>query len=141
MNLDALETFEDSGARAVAFFGTPARMRFSWNPSLDPRRLRVSYDETQRDPNAIDQQLSTLPDYYIGMVAARVSLDCIPDLMDKTPEREKSLEIRAARLTTKLVEWEKKWEWKTNDRHQQGSTTRPAFNRGRSGWGRFSGQL
>jgi hypothetical protein len=137
VNLDALETFEHSGERAIAFYGTPARMRFSWDPSLDPERIRISYDEVFSDPQAVDVQIDTLPDYYIGMVAARVSLNCIPDIMDKAPEREGALTIRAQRLTIRLDEWEKKWEWKTNDKHQQGSTQRPAFNRNRAGWGRW----
>jgi hypothetical protein len=141
VNLDALETYEQSGQRAVAFFGAPSRMRFSWDASLETRRLRVSYDEVVADPQALDAALGTLPDYYIGMVAARVSLDCIPDLMDKAPEREAALGIRAARLTVRLAEWEKKWDWKVNDKHQQGHTSRPAFNRGRSGWGRSSGLM
>lgn len=136
VNLDALGTFEQSGQRAIAFFGAPPRMRFSWDPSQDSRRLRVSYDEIVSDPEAIDAALRTLPDYYIGMVAARVALDCIADLMEKAPEREKALDVRGARLTVKLYEWEKKWDSKVNDKHQQGHTSRPSFNRGRSGWGR-----
>lgn len=139
VNLDALETFEQSGERAIAFYGAPAKMRFSWDPSLDPSRVRITYDETISDPQAVDALLDTLPDYYIGMVAARVCLDCIPDMMDKAPEREAALAIRADRHSTRLKEWEKKWEWKTNDKHQQGSTQRPAFNRNRSGWGRSPG--
>lgn len=136
VNLDALETFEELGTRAVAFFGTPSRMRFSWDPTQDARRLRVSYDEVIRDPQTVDAAILALPNYYIGMVAARAGLDCIADLMEKAPEREKALDIRGARLTVKLGEWEKKWDSKVNDKHQQGHTSRPAFNRGRAGWGR-----
>jgi hypothetical protein len=136
VNLDVLEAAKDAGELAVSFFGTPTRMRFSWDPSQDSRRLRVTYDETVADPTGPDQLLRGLPDYYVPMVAARVSLDCIPDLMDKMPAREKSLEIRSGRLTMKLVEWERKWDWKTQDKHQQGQTQRGAFNRNRSGWAR-----
>lgn len=136
VNLDALEIFEQAGQQAVAFFGAPSRMRFSWDPSLETRRIRISYDEVVADPQAIDATLVTLPDYYIGMVGARVALDCIPDLMDRAPDREKALDIRMARLSVRLAEWEKKWESKVNDKHQQGHTSRPAFNRGRDGWGR-----
>lgn len=136
VNLDVLEDAKDSGELAVSFFGTPQRMRFSWNPQQDSRRIRVSYDETQADPTAVDQLLSTLPDYYVPMVAAHVGLDCLPDVMDKWPEREKTLEIRGSRLSVKLVEWERKWDWKQNDHHQQGQTRRGAFNRNRSGWAR-----
>jgi hypothetical protein len=136
VNLDVLEAAKDAGELAVSFFGSPTRMRFSWDPTQDTRRLRVSYDETVADPAAVDQLLRGMPDYYVPMVAARVSLDCVPDLMDKMPAREKSLEIRGSRLSVKLAEWERKWDWKVQDKHQQGQTKRGAFNRNRSGWAR-----
>jgi hypothetical protein len=129
---DMLETFEQSGTMAVCFFGTPARMRFSWDPTQDSRRIRILYDEILSDPQAIDSDISTIPDYFVPMVAARVALDCLADVLERAPEREASLAVRGERLLTRLREFEKLWDAKRLGPKKQGVTFRPAFNRNRT---------
>jgi len=131
-----LELFEREGQRAVAFFGSPTRLRFSFDPTVTAQRVKVSYDEILLEPQAIDAQIAALPAYYIPMVGARAALDCMADVVERDPSREAAIQIREARLIKRLEEWDKKFENWCATPNQQGPTTRPAFNRGRSGWGR-----
>lgn len=135
VDLDELEQFKQAGQFAIALYGTPRRMRFSWDPTLDPRRVRINYDEIQPDPQ-FEGQVATIPSYYATMVACRNAVDCIADILEKTPANEAALMIRMARVSKRLEEFEARWQTKIYAGNKEGRHLRGAFNRGRSGWGR-----
>jgi hypothetical protein len=136
VDIQDLELYEREGKRGVAIFGDPKRLKFSWDPTISSQRVKISYDEILPEPQAIDTQIAALPEYYIPMVAARVALDCMADIIDRDPSRAAAIEVREGRLTVRLAEWERKWDnWRATP-DQQAPMTRPAFNRNRNGWAR-----
>lgn len=133
VNKADLAPYEHSGRPAVAFYGTPKRMCFSWDPVADQSRIRVSYDETVPDV-ATPQSAIFLPEYFAPMVGVRVARPCIAYILKVSPDKKESLDLRLSLLTEEKSEWEAEWKIKRFTSEQQGATRRLPFNRNRPGW-------
>lgn len=110
---DVQDTAKD-GIVAVAFYGTPPSMRWSFDPAEDIQiECKLWYEPLIEEPStlAASPQISQA---FHSMVAIRTALLCSPHLKGG----EETANQLTATLTTQLAQWEGKWKlWVLLDRN------------------------
>jgi hypothetical protein len=138
VNLANLNAMARDGVRACSFYGTPRRVRFSWDVRERPDFMRVWYEPTVPDFTDLSQR-PKLPDYYHSMISHRASLKALPHLLtlhgDEVPPAVVAfVKLQSETLRAELSEWEAAFkEWRTTPR-QQARTRIPGFHRRRAGY-------
>ncbi len=110
-NASDVQDMGRDGEKTVAFYGTPARMRWSFDPTEVPVECKLWYEPLLEEPSALTSS-PQISQAFHSMAAIRTALLCAPHLGLADPAQ------LTATLTTQLAQWEGKWKvWILLDRN------------------------
>lgn len=135
LNATDLALASRDAGKGVAFYGTPTRIRFSFDPIEDWEiEARLWYEPLSREPEAFADS-PNMSQAFHSMIKIRAALLCIP-LMSKADESP-----LVTTLSTQLAQWERKWNsWINIDRNAIPIQKRDFRGpRGRGDWGSRNG--
>lgn len=111
-NASDVQDMGRDGMKAVAFYGNPSMMRWSFDPAEDTQiECKIWYEPLATEPSALTHSPQIAQAFH-SMITIRTALLCSPHLGMADAQQ------LMATLTAQLAQWESKWKvWVTLDRN------------------------
>jgi hypothetical protein len=126
-NITDVQDIGREGRKAVAFFGTPAKIKWSINPDDVEFEAKLWYQPTATEPSALSDS-PVISQAFHAMLKLRTALLCLPHASIADPEQ------LTKTLAAQLTQWEAKWkQWVFSDRNAKPIVKRD-FRGARRSW-------
>jgi hypothetical protein len=126
-NITDVQDIGREGRKAVAFFGTPAKIKWSINPDDIEFEAKLWYQPTAAEPSALSDS-PVISQAFHAMLKLRTALLCLPHASIANPEQ------LTTTLAAQLTQWEAKWkQWVFSDRNAKPIVKRD-FRGARRSW-------
>lgn len=110
-NISDVQDIGQEGRKAVSFYGTPTRIKWSINPIDLEFDAKIWYEPVAAEPTALTDS-PNISQAFHAMLKLRTALMCLPYAGVTNQE-----EVRST-LLTQLGQWEEKWrQWVNVDRN------------------------